>query len=164
MSLKNYKYNLRWFIISIVIVAVDLYTKALVVKDIKFGEVIRVFPGFNLTHLYNYGAAFSFLDNKDSTWQLMFFSVISLIVSLSLIYLILKQEKKDKLTSIAFALVLGGAIGNLYERFFQGFVVDFLDVYVGSYHWPSFNVADSAVSVGLAIYLIHIFLFQNKNK
>lgn len=146
--------------IAFVIFSLDLVTKYWVESTMVYGQQIPVTSFFNLILTYNAGAAFSFLSDA-SGWQRWFLSSIALIASIVIIFL-LRKYTDSKLFSLALSLVLGGALGNLWDRITLGHVVDFLDFYIGSYHWPAFNVADSAIFIG-AVLLIYDSFRSNKN-
>jgi len=116
---------------------------------------------FDLTLLYNKGAAFSFLAN-ESGWQRWFFTVIAISVSSVLCVWLMKLKESEKWLAIALSLVIGGAIGNLYDRLAYGHVVDFIHLHWGGSYFPAFNIADSAISIGAAMLLIDSLFLQNK--
>ena len=145
----------KWFVISAIIVALDLYTKSLVQKAFAFGEHLTVTSFFDLVRYHNEGAAFSFLANAGG-WQKWFFTVVTLVAVIVITYLLVKHHA-DKLFSSGLALVLGGAIGNLYDRLTLGYVVDFLYFHIDDLYWPAFNVADSAICVGVGLLLLDSF-------
>lgn len=145
----------RWLTISAIIVALDLYTKHLVQNAFQYAEHLTVTSFFDLVRYHNEGAAFSFLADAGG-WQKWFFSGISFVAILVITYL-LKKYQNQKLFCTGLALVLGGAIGNLYDRLTLGYVVDFLSFHVNGLFWPAFNVADSAICVGVALLLIDSF-------
>ncbi|MGQ0443042.1 MAG: signal peptidase II [Methylophilaceae bacterium] len=150
--LKN---SYRWFGISAIIVVLDLYTKYLIQQAFAYGERLTVTTFFELVRFHNEGAAFSFLADAGG-WQKWFFSGISIVAVVVITYL-LKKHQTQKLFCLGLALVLGGAIGNLYDRLTLGYVVDFLLFHYQTYAWPAFNVADSAICVGVALLLIDSF-------
>lgn len=141
----------KWFLISAIVVVLDLYTKHLVQNAFEYGEYLTVTSFFDLVRFHNEGAAFSFLSSAGG-WQKWFFTAIAAIAVIVITYLI-RKNPTQKLFCIGLALVLGGAIGNLYDRLTLGYVVDFLYFHINEYYWPAFNVADSAISVGVAILL-----------
>ena len=145
----------QWLAISAIVVALDLYTKHLVQKSFEYAEHFTVTSFFDVVRYHNEGAAFSFLADAGG-WQKWFFSGISVVAILVISYL-LKKHQQQKLFSLGLALVLGGAIGNLYDRLTLGYVVDFLHFHYQAYAWPAFNVADSAICVGVALLLIESF-------
>ena len=144
--------GLRFLWIALIVIAVDQITKYAVVGAMELYESMQYTPFFNLTYVRNYGAAFSFLGDAGG-WQRWFFTAIAIGVSGYLLYWLRSIGRQQQLQPIAICLVLGGAIGNVYDRIMFGYVIDFLDVYVGNYHWPAFNVADSAIFLG-ACFLI----------
>jgi signal peptidase II len=110
-------------------------------------------PYFNLTMAHNHGAAFSFLAQAGG-WQRWFFTVLALVISTVLVVWLAKLKPEAKLEAISLSLVIGGAIGNVIDRIYYGYVIDFLDIYIGSSHWPAFNVADSAICIGAVLLII----------
>lgn len=157
--LKDEKNN-RLLIIAGTIVVADQITKALVLWMIPLHRTIAVIPGFfNLTHIHNPGGAFGFLAGQSPALrQGIFLFASSLAVGL-VFYFYRTTPRRFVALGTAFCLIFGGAVGNLIDRLRFGKVVDFLDFYVGAYHWPAFNVADSAITVGIGIFLFHL-LFQ----
>lgn len=141
--------------IAFFVLALDLVSKYWIESTLQFGEQIPVTSFFNLVLTYNPGAAFSFLS-EQSGWQRWFLSGIASIAAIVIIFLLNKYQL-EKLFCWALSLILGGAIGNLYDRIMLGHVVDFLDFYVGTYHWPAFNIADSAIFVGTALMIYDSF-------
>ena len=136
-------------------IVLDLYTKHLVQDAFSYGEHLTVTSFFDLVRYHNEGAAFSFLASAGG-WQRFFFSAIALIAAAVIIYL-LRKHPAQKLFCFALALVLGGALGNLYDRLTLGYVVDFLYFHYQSYYWPAFNLADSAITCGVALLLLDSF-------
>ena len=151
---------LKWFAISAVIVAADLYTKNLIQNAFDYGEHLTITRFFDLVRYHNEGAAFSFLADAGG-WQKWFFSGVSMIAIVVISYLIKKHQNQTLFCS-GLALVLGGAIGNLYDRLTLGYVVDFLSFHINGLFWPAFNVADSAICVGVALLLLDSFKFSSK--
>lgn len=145
----------KYFSLSAVVVAVDLYTKHLTQQAFELGDQLMVTSYFNLVRYHNEGAAFSFLADAGG-WQKWFFTGISAAASIFIIYL-LKKHSNEKLFCWGLALVLGGAIGNLYDRVTLGYVVDFLSFHLNDMYWPAFNVADSAICVGVGLLLVDSF-------
>lgn len=145
--------------IAFIILALDLATKYWVESTMVYGQQIPITSFFNLILTYNAGAAFSFLSDA-SGWQRWFLSSIALIASIVIIFL-LRKYTDNMLFCLALSLVLGGALGNLWDRITLGHVVDFLDFYIGSYHWPAFNVADSAIFIGAVLLIYDSFRSKN---
>lgn len=144
---------LKWTWVAALVIILDQLTKQLATSYLNYAEPLAVMPLFNLTLVHNTGAAFSFLSQAGG-WQRWFFAAIALLVSAGIL-LWLKRLSTDKLwEALALALVLGGALGNVWDRILLGHVVDFLDFYYGSWHWPAFNVADMAITAGAVILVI----------
>lgn len=147
------------FLIAVAVILLDRASKWLVESTISLHESIAVLPGFfRLTHVQNSGAAFGLLADSPSEWKmaiLVLFSLLALVVVSALLW---KNSHAMTSTGVGLALILGGAVGNLWDRLFSGHVVDFFDFYVGSYHWPAFNIADSAIVIG-AFLLVAEILF-----
>jgi signal peptidase II len=150
---------LRWLWIALLVIALDQWSKYAATIYLDYADPVHVIPFFNLTLLHNTGAAFSFLSEAGG-WQRWFFATIAVVVSLVIVVWIARLEKEQRWLAVALALVLGGAIGNLWDRLYLGYVIDFIDVYYKSYHWPAFNIADSAIFAGGAMLLIDGFFFS----
>jgi len=149
-------------ILALVILVLDLTTKRLVESELVYGQQILLTSFFNLVLTYNAGAAFSFLSN-ESGWQRWFFSGIATCASVLIIYL-LRKHTSEKLFCVALSLILGGALGNLWDRITLGYVVDFLDFHYSGYHWPAFNVADSSIFVGALLLIFESFRHKAKQR
>jgi len=141
----------KWLGLSAGIVALDLYTKYLVQASFSYGEHLPLTSFFDLVLFHNEGAAFSFLAGAGG-WQRLFFSAFAIIASGVIIHLLRKHPEKT-LFCFALSLVLGGALGNLYDRLTLGYVVDFLFFHYQTWYWPAFNVADSAITLGVILLL-----------
>lgn len=147
----------RWLWLSLLVVAADQVTKAWVSGALRPYELVPVIDGFfNLTLMFNTGAAFSFLA-QGGGWQRWLLSGLAVVVTIVLVVWLMRLDRDERWTAAALSLVIGGAVGNLLDRLRLGHVVDFLDFYLGSWHWPAFNVADSAITVGVAILLVASF-------
>ncbi len=140
---------LRWLIISAIVIAFDLSTKYYFDHNFQYGETQVVTPFFNWVLAYNKGAAFSFLHHSGG-WQREFFIVLTTIITGVLLWM-LKKNHANRLLATALVLVIGGALGNLFDRVVHGHVVDFIQLHAAGYYWPAFNVADSAICVGAAM-------------
>lgn len=138
--------------IASIVLALDLISKFWVETTLEFGQIIPVTSFFNLVLTYNPGAAFSFLSDQPG-WQRWFLSGIALVAALLILFL-LRKYQHEKLFCLSLSLILGGALGNLYDRILLGHVVDFLDFYVSDYHWPAFNIADTAIVMGAALMIL----------
>jgi len=146
---------MRWLGLSALVIVLDQVTKLAISGHFVFGESMHITDFFNLVLAHNQGAAFSFLNDAGG-WQRWLFSAIAVAASVWIIYL-LRQHQQQKLFCLALALVLGGALGNLIDRIAYGYVVDFLDFHWNASHFPAFNVADSAISVGAALLILDSF-------
>jgi signal peptidase II len=156
--LKN-KYLQAGSIVGIVLL-LDQVTKYVVEARIRLHDVIIVIPGFfNLTHVRNKGAAFGILSSLPEVWRSAFFIAVTIIAVAAIILLIRKTH--ERLPVYAFSLIAGGAVGNVIDRMRYGEVVDFIQWYVKSYYWPSFNVADSAISIGVALLVVEMLFVSS---
>ena len=144
---------LKYLIISAIVIGLDQVTKWLMVSWLALYETVAIMPYFNLTMAHNHGAAFSFLAQAGG-WQRWFFTVLALVISTVLVVWLAKLKPEAKLEAISLSLVIGGAIGNVIDRICYGYVIDFLDIYICSSHWPAFNVADSAICIGAVLLII----------
>lgn len=142
--------GLRWLWVAVVVFALDRFTKIVALTKLTEYLPWPVMPFFNLTLSYNTGAAFSFL-NTASGWQKWLFGSLAAIVSIVLIVWLKKISYQQRWLAIALALIIGGALGNLCDRIVYGFVIDFIDFYISHWHWPVFNIADSAICIGAAM-------------
>lgn len=151
--------QLYWFSFVLLIILIDQLTKYWAYRHLLPYEPNTLLSFFNLTLAYNTGGAFSFLSNTGS-WHFLFFIVLGLIISGVLSYWIIKSINDptgySKTQTCSFSLILGGALGNLLDRFQYGHVIDFLDLHYHHYHWPIFNIADSAISLGAALILYYL--------
>ncbi|ARU54915.1 lipoprotein signal peptidase [Oleiphilus messinensis] len=153
----------KWLILAAVVFVLDLVTKFYASTSLDYARSVEILPFFNLTLLHNTGAAFSFLAS-ESGWQRWLFTGLAIIVSGVLLRWLYTLKGSDVWLSIAIALVLGGALGNLYDRITLGYVVDFLHFYWRDYHFPAFNLADSAISVGAVMLAVDIFRAEKKKQ
>jgi signal peptidase II len=142
---------LKWLGISAVVIALDLYTKHLIQSALAYGEHVVVTSFFDLVLFYNEGAAFSFLAGAGG-WQRLVFSAFAIVAS-AVIFHLLRKHPEQRLFCFALSFILGGALGNLYDRLTLGHVVDFLFFHYQNYYWPAFNVADSAIFCGVVLLL-----------
>jgi signal peptidase II len=142
----------QWLGIAAIVILLDQITKIVMSKLFVYGESRPVTSFFNLVMAHNKGAAFSFLA-AESGWQRHLFTVLGIAAALFIIFL-LKRHAGQRLFCWALALILGGAIGNVIDRVAYGYVIDFLDFYIGGWHWPAFNVADSAIVLGAGLFVL----------
>ncbi|MBE2896419.1 signal peptidase II [Pasteurellaceae bacterium HPA106] len=150
------KNGLIYLWLSALVIALDLGSKYLVTRTFELHESVQLLPVFNLTYVRNYGAAFSFLADH-SGWQKYFFIAIALVISAILIYWLARTPANRTLANCGYASIIGGALGNMIDRSYHGFVVDFFDAYWDIYHYPVFNVADIAVTLGAAMLILDHF-------
>lgn len=143
----------KWYVISLVIVLLDLWTKSLVSENFYMGERYPILPIFDLTLRHNYGAAFSMFADGDG-WQVWFLGGLAGVISVVLALWIARLPKEKWLETLGLCLVLGGAVGNLYDRVTLGYVVDFILVYYDDNYFPAFNIADSAITLGAGALII----------
>lgn len=147
---------LKYLWLSLAIIIADQISKTFMVNWLDLYERVPVLSFFNLTLAYNTGAAFSFLAEAGG-WQRWFFVLLAIMISAGLIIWMKRLVHNAKREAIALALIIGGAIGNVIDRLIYGYVIDFLDFYYGSYHWPAFNIADSAIFVGAVLLVLDSF-------
>jgi len=146
---------LHWLWLSLAVFVIDQITKHAITAAFQYGESKTILSWFNLVLAHNTGAAFSFLANA-SGWQREFFIVLTVSISAVLLWM-LKSNHGNRVLSIALSLVIGGAMGNLYDRVLHGYVIDFVQWHAAGYYWPAFNVADSAICVGAALLILDSF-------
>jgi signal peptidase II len=160
-NLKNT--GLRWLWVSVLIVALDQWSKALIVNNFDLYEYVAVTPFFNIKYAINTGAAWSFLS-QEGGWQLWFFTGIAVLVVCYLAYSMLQLSYKHMRLNLAYGLIIGGALGNAIDRLQHGFVVDFFHFYWRQYHYPIFNVADIAICIGAGLMVIDAFIVSKQQK
>ncbi|MGB0468089.1 MAG: signal peptidase II [Pontibacterium sp.] len=163
MESKQGTGTLVWLGLTVLVVVLDLWTKQIANTELSYGVANPVWPVFDLTLLYNTGAAFSFLADADG-WQRWFFALIALVVSLFLLVWMKRTARAQWWVGIAQALVLGGALGNLYDRIVQGYVIDFISLHYGEYYFPAFNLADAAITLGAVLLIIDMLFFEEKRQ
>ncbi len=158
--------NRRLFypIIILALLSIDQLTKALVARSIPFQSSQSVIPGFlDLTHIRNRGAIFGFFSHSESRILFIFLTLVSLVALGLVLYYFFKTPSSQRFMKISLSIILAGALGNLIDRVFRGYVIDFLDFYIKSWHWPSFNVADACITTG-AFLLIFILVFKRSEQ
>ena len=152
-----------WLLLSAVVIALDLWTKHIALSHLRLHDPVAFIDGFwNWTLTYNYGAAFSFLSDA-SGWQRWLVSALAVVISGVLAVMLWRTERSDWKQALPFSLIIGGALGNLFDRLWHGYVVDFVDWYIGAYHWPAFNIADSAIVCGAIIMIASGFGSPSKS-
>lgn len=153
----------RWLWLSVLIVALDQVTKVWASEALELYERIELLPFLNLTLVHNPGAAFSFLS-QASGWQRWFFSVLALVISVVIVVWMRRLAYTERRAAIGLALVLGGALGNVWDRLLHGHVIDFVDVHYAGWHWPAFNVADSAITIGVILLILDTFMDSGRSR
>ena len=158
------KKNLIIFIVcAAAVIAIDQLTKAVITEKLFMYGTHKVIDGFfNLVYVMNPGAAFGFLSRTPELFRYSFFIGITVLAMLLIIYYLVKSGNEKAIITLSLALIFGGAVGNLIDRIRFGAVVDFLDFYIGNWHWPAFNAADSAITVGAALMLWEMIIARHK--
>ncbi len=153
---------LVFFAISFFILGLDLFTKKMALENLTSSSSVEIIPGFfNLVLVFNSGAAFGFLNNPGTTWQTWLFLIVTLL-AMGLIIHLIRTIARDRFSFLGLAFIMGGALGNLLDRLRYQAVVDFLDFYVGDWHWPAFNVADIAICVGAGLVILSFWKKPNQ--
>lgn len=148
--------QLKWLWLGLLVLILDLGAKAIATSVLTYASPVPVLPFFNFTLLHNTGAAFSFLAGAAG-WQRWFFVVLALVVSVILVFWLRSLKRNETWLAIALVLILGGALGNVYDRIVHGYVVDFLHFYWNDWHFPAFNIADSAITIGAGMMILDMF-------
>ena len=162
-GLTGKKQAFAWLLMSVLIIVLDLWTKGLATDSLTLYRPLELTSWLNMTLAHNYGAAFSFLSDAGG-WQRWLFTGLASVVTLVLIIWLFRLTAREKLTAAALGLIIGGAVGNLIDRIMHGYVVDFIDVYYRGWHWPAFNVADSAITCGVILLLVDGLFFSTSQK
>jgi len=142
--------------LSLLALILDQASKLVIASSMQLYQSIPITSFFKLTYVRNTGAAFSFLSDAGG-WQRWFFAVLAILISIIIAVWLTRLKKQETLLAVALSLILGGAMGNLIDRLAYGYVIDFLDVYYQTWHWPAFNVADSAITLGVMLMLLESF-------
>ncbi|CUX96102.1 Lipoprotein signal peptidase [Candidatus Gullanella endobia] len=148
--------GLYWFWVSLLVLVLDLGSKEWIMTYFCLGESVSVVQFINFTYTHNPGAAFSFLANREG-WQRWVLSVISIVIILILLVIMYYSDKQVRLFNIACAIIIGGALGNLFNRIIYSVVIDFIDFHVGNWCWPTFNIADAGICVGSILIILEYF-------
>ncbi len=154
---------LPWVLMAVPVVVLDQVTKRLALELLVPHQPVPVLPGFNLTLMFNTGAAFSFLSDA-SGWQRWFFTAVALVVSAAIVVWLQRLPAGSRWLAAALALILGGALGNLWDRLVLGYVVDFIQIYYDRWSWPAFNLADSAITVGAVMLVIDALRARHRGR
>ena len=154
---------LRWLVLSLLVILLDQVTKYYAVELLELHQPVEVLPFFNWTLMYNEGAAFSFLSDQGG-WQRWFFIALATVVTGVLIGWMAKLKRSELALAVALSLVIGGAVGNVIDRILLGKVVDFIHLHYEQYYWPAFNVADSAITIGVVILIFDALFNASKEE
>jgi len=152
-----------WLAVSVLIVVLDLWTKNIATQSLTLYRPVELTSWLNMTLAHNYGAAFSFLSDAGG-WQRWLFTGLASVVTVVLVVWLFRLPSREKLTAAALGLIIGGAVGNLVDRINHGYVVDFIDVFYRDWHWPAFNLADSAITCGVVLLLIDGLFLSGSTK
>jgi len=152
-----------WLAVSVLIVVLDLWTKNIATQSLTLYRPVELTSWLNMTLAHNYGAAFSFLSDAGG-WQRWLFTGLASVVTVVLVVWLFRLTPREKLTAAALGLIIGGAVGNLVDRINHGYVVDFIDVFYRDWHWPAFNLADSAITCGVVLLLIDGLFLSGSTK
>lgn len=155
--------NLLWLVVAFFIVLLDQWSKSSASTQLEYGYAFEISPLLNFTLMHNEGAAFSFLNDAGG-WQRWFFVGISLVVSIVITIWLARLKPSERLLAISLSLILGGAVGNLWDRAVLGYVIDFISVHYQTYYFPTFNIADSAISIGAGLMILDMFVNPEKHK
>jgi len=161
MTLTGSMKQAPWLLIAVAVVIVDLWTKSLASQMLQYGRPVVILPVLDFTLLHNRGAAFSFLSSAGG-WQRWVFAVIALTVSVVLLVWTLQLKRHERWLSVTLPLILGGALGNLYDRLTLGYVVDFVHFHWDGRYFPAFNVADAAITTGAIMMIIDAVWLQSR--
>ncbi|CAL4319787.1 signal peptidase II [Buchnera aphidicola] len=161
MKKENFynKKRYSWIYIVIIIFFADIFSKYWIFKHFSLYQIKKIFFICNIFYVHNYGAAFSLLSNQNG-WQKWLFSLISIITILNMIYVNITEQKKNDIISYSF--IIGGAIGNLFDRVFYGCVIDFIDLHIDGYHFATFNIADLSIFIGVTIIIMKKYVNNKK--
>ena len=146
--------GLYWLLFAIIVFIIDIASKFWILNNFSLFESVNLLPFFSITYVRNTGAAFSIFEG-----QRMMLAAIALIISAVIVHMLYRNTRQQKLENLSLSMILGGALGNLFDRLYHGFVIDFLDVNFGDWHYPTFNIADCAICVGIGL-----FIFSNYKK
>ncbi|UDG80829.1 Lipoprotein signal peptidase [Candidatus Hartigia pinicola] len=152
--------GIYWLWLTFVLLILDFGIKQFVINTMNLYENYPIMPSLNWIYIRNFGAAFSFLADEEG-WQCWFFSGVSIVISIFLIIIMCRQSVEKWLTNIAYALIISGALGNLTDRLMYGFVIDYIDFYIGNWHYPTFNLEDISICIGVFLIILEGFLLDN---
>ena len=151
--------GLYWLMTSTIVFFIDIASKFWILTKFNLYESINVLPFFSITYVQNIGAAFSIFEGQR--WML---AAVALLISGAIVYMLYRNKRQQKLENFSLSLILGGALGNLFDRLYHGFVVDFLDLNFGSWHYPTFNIADCAICIGIGLFILSSYKKPQKTE
>lgn len=154
-----YFYNLCWLILSVLIFLINFIIQKFILNNFVLDESLKLFKSFNLVYVQNFGAAFGFLSEQNG-WQKWFFIFFGFFVSFFLIVLMCLENFDRKIIFIAYSCVIGGTLGNVIDRLIYGFVIDFIDIYIGFLHWPTFNINDVGIFIGMFFLFLDDYIYN----
>jgi signal peptidase II len=159
MSLNDMKKDtgLYWLLFAVIVFIIDIASKFWILNNFALYESVNLLPFFSITYVRNIGAAFSIFQGQR--WML---AAVAFIVSMIIAYMLYRNNHKQKQENFSLSLILGGALGNLFDRLYHGFVVDFLDVNFGNWHYPTFNIADCAICLGIGLFILSNYIKSKK--
>nr|BET44919.1 MAG: signal peptidase II [Candidatus Aschnera chinzeii] len=150
--------GITWLWLSITIIIIDYYSKKFICNNFALYDSLFLTSYLNITYVQNFGAAFNILSELDDIWKYGLFSIVTIIICSILIKMLYNHHINKNILNIAYSLIIGGGIGNLYDRLIHGFVIDFIDFHFNNWHLATFNIADIAISIGIACILIEQFI------
>ncbi len=159
MNFMKKENGLYWLMTSTIVFFIDIASKFWILNKFHLYESINVLPFFSITYVQNIGAAFSIFEGQR--WML---AAVALLISGAIVYMLYRNKRQQKLENFSLSLILGGALGNLFDRLYHGFVVDFLDVNFGSWHYPTFNIADCAICIGIGLFILSSYKKPQKTE
>lgn len=159
MNFMKKENGLYWLMTSTIVFFIDIASKFWILNKFHLYESINVLPFFSITYVQNIGAAFSIFEGQR--WML---AAVALLISGAILYMLYRNKRQQKLENFSLSLILGGALGNLFDRLYHGFVVDFLDVNFGSWHYPTFNIADCAICIGIGLFILSSYKKPQKSE
>ncbi|OCF97097.1 signal peptidase II [Gilliamella sp. wkB308] len=159
MNFMKKENGLYWLMTSTIVFFIDIASKFWILNKFHLYESINVLPFFSITYVQNIGAAFSIFEGQR--WML---AAVALLISGAILYMLYRNKRQQKLENFSLSLILGGALGNLFDRLYHGFVVDFLDVNFGSWHYPTFNIADCAICIGIGLFILSSYKKPQKTE
>lgn len=142
-------HGLYWLLLAMVVFIIDIASKFWIINNFSLFESVNLLPFFSITYVRNIGAAFSIFEGQRTM-----LAILALVICAVIVHMLYRSTRQQKLENFSLSLILGGALGNLFDRLYHGFVIDFLDVNFGDWHYPTFNIADCAICVGIGLFIL----------